>query len=70
MVVVTGMWQWGDSGGGGGSEVYRRRVRESDIDDRIDRSKRSIFGVTGKSPPEKFSGGGGVVAGGGLAGGQ
>nr|GFA40744.1 hypothetical protein [Tanacetum cinerariifolium] len=46
-----------------------RRVRESDIDDRIDRSEGNNFGFAGKSPPEKFSGGGSVVADGGLAGG-
>nr|GEZ83779.1 reverse transcriptase domain-containing protein [Tanacetum cinerariifolium] len=56
---------WGDSGGGGGSEVHRRRVRESDIDDWIDRSEGNNFGFSGKSPPEKFSGGGSVVADGG-----
>nr|GEV45333.1 retrovirus-related Pol polyprotein from transposon TNT 1-94 [Tanacetum cinerariifolium] len=55
----------GDSGGGGGSGVNRRRVRESDIDDRIDRSEGNNFGFAGKSPPEKFSGGGSVVVAGG-----
>nr|GEZ69748.1 hypothetical protein [Tanacetum cinerariifolium] len=48
----------GDSGGGGGSGVNRWRVRESDIDDQIDRSEGNNFGFAGKSPPEKFSGGG------------
>nr|GEY66045.1 putative reverse transcriptase domain-containing protein [Tanacetum cinerariifolium] len=54
----------GDSGGGG-SGVNRRRVRESDIDDRIDRSEGILFGFVRKGPPEKFSGGGGVVVAGG-----
>nr|GEV28804.1 hypothetical protein [Tanacetum cinerariifolium] len=49
----------GDSDGGGGSGVNRRRVRESDIDDRIDRSEGNNFGFAGKSPSEKFSGDGG-----------
>nr|GFB17814.1 hypothetical protein [Tanacetum cinerariifolium] len=57
----------------GGVEMGRRwmaagekgRVRESDIDERIDRVIRSIFGFAGKIPPEKFSGGSRVVAGGG-----
>nr|GFB38341.1 hypothetical protein [Tanacetum cinerariifolium] len=37
--------------------VVWRRVVASDLMDRVDRSKRSIFGFAGKSPPEKFSGG-------------
>nr|GFB62398.1 hypothetical protein [Tanacetum cinerariifolium] len=41
------------------AEEWGRRVRESDMVDQIDRSKRSIFGFAGKSPPENFSGGGG-----------
>nr|GFD33601.1 hypothetical protein [Tanacetum cinerariifolium] len=48
-----------DSGG-------KWRVVASDMMGRIDRSKRSIFGFAGKSPPKKFSGGGVVVAGGGC----
>nr|GEW72703.1 hypothetical protein [Tanacetum cinerariifolium] len=36
--------------------VVWRRVVASDLMDRVDRSKRSIFGFAGKSPPEKFSG--------------
>ncbi|GJY90189.1 putative reverse transcriptase domain-containing protein [Tanacetum coccineum] len=36
------------------------RVEESDLVGRIDRLTRIIFGVGRKSPPEKFSGGGGV----------
>nr|GFB72540.1 hypothetical protein [Tanacetum cinerariifolium] len=59
----------GDDDGDGvrwryGGEVGR--VRESDIRDRIDRKVGSIFGFAGKRPPEKFSGGGSVVAGGGC----
>nr|GFC15976.1 hypothetical protein [Tanacetum cinerariifolium] len=46
-------WRWM------AAEEWGRRVRESDMVDRIDRSKRSIFGFAGKSPPENFSGGGG-----------
>nr|GFA13037.1 putative RNA-directed DNA polymerase [Tanacetum cinerariifolium] len=36
-----------------------RRVRESDMVDRIDPVTMSLFGFAGKIPPEKFSGGGG-----------
>nr|GFB31447.1 hypothetical protein [Tanacetum cinerariifolium] len=35
-----------------------RRVRESGIDERIDRETSNLFGFAGKIPPEKFSGGG------------
>ncbi|GJX63180.1 hypothetical protein Tco_0296080 [Tanacetum coccineum] len=45
--------------GGDGGEV--RRVEESGVGDRIDPVVRSTFGVSPKSPPEKFSGGGDVV---------
>nr|GEU73200.1 hypothetical protein [Tanacetum cinerariifolium] len=48
----------------GGGE--KKRVAASDIVDRIDRKVGNLFGFAGKSSPEKFSGGGGVVAGGGL----
>nr|GEZ66175.1 hypothetical protein [Tanacetum cinerariifolium] len=41
-----GWWQWGSG----------------DIVDRIDRMVGILFGFTGKSPPENFFGGGGVVA--------
>nr|GEU48885.1 hypothetical protein [Tanacetum cinerariifolium] len=41
-----------------------RRMTESVIVDRIDRVTGSTFGFAGKSPPEKFSGDGVVVAGG------
>nr|GFA54593.1 hypothetical protein [Tanacetum cinerariifolium] len=37
----------------------KRRVRESGVDDRVDRETRNLFGFAGKIPPEKFSGGGG-----------
>nr|GFB58219.1 hypothetical protein [Tanacetum cinerariifolium]GFB58685.1 hypothetical protein [Tanacetum cinerariifolium] len=55
-------------GGGawsGGSKVWGRRVRESGIDERVDRRVRILFGFAGKIPPKKFSGGGRVVADGG-----
>nr|GEW13298.1 hypothetical protein [Tanacetum cinerariifolium] len=52
-VVVVAVEEWG------------WRVRESDIEDRIDREVRKLFGFAGKIPPEKFSDGGSVVAGGG-----
>nr|GFB47819.1 hypothetical protein [Tanacetum cinerariifolium] len=42
-----------------------RRVRESGVEGRIDRVTRKLFGFAGKIPPEKFSGGRRVVAGGG-----
>nr|GFB46470.1 hypothetical protein [Tanacetum cinerariifolium] len=38
------------------------RVRESGVEGRIDRETRNLFGFVGKIPPEKFSGGGSVVA--------
>nr|GFC33905.1 hypothetical protein [Tanacetum cinerariifolium] len=38
--------------------VEKRRVRESGVEDRIDRGIWSIFGFAGKIQPEKFSGGG------------
>nr|GFA49593.1 hypothetical protein [Tanacetum cinerariifolium] len=47
--VAVGLWMVG------------RRVGTSDIVDRVDRVIRILFGLVGKSPPEKFSGGGGVV---------
>ncbi|GJR27698.1 hypothetical protein Tco_1103930 [Tanacetum coccineum] len=40
---------------GGGGE---RRVRESGSGDRVHRVVGSLFGLAGKIPPEKFSGGG------------
>ncbi|GKD13772.1 hypothetical protein Tco_1198179 [Tanacetum coccineum] len=45
--------------GGGG-----RRVEESGCGDRIDPVTRSHFGVRRKNPPENFSGGGAMGAGG------
>ncbi|GJV45353.1 hypothetical protein Tco_1429889 [Tanacetum coccineum] len=56
-----------EGGGGGGSGGVESRVGESDYGDRADPIARSLFGLRRKSPPEKFSGGGGrrrwVVAG-------
>nr|GEZ79683.1 hypothetical protein [Tanacetum cinerariifolium] len=52
-------------GGVDGGQRGKGRVRESGVKGRIDREIRSIFGFVGKIPPEKFSGGGRVVAGGG-----
>ncbi|GJY55574.1 reverse transcriptase domain-containing protein [Tanacetum coccineum] len=53
-----------DGGSGGDDDmevvVTRWRVTASGLGDRIDRAKRNIFGFGRKSPPEKFSGGGGV----------
>nr|GEV69846.1 hypothetical protein [Tanacetum cinerariifolium] len=56
----------GDSGGGSGVTRWWWRVGESGIGDRVDRSKRSLFGFAGKSPPKKFSGGDGRLAGRGV----
>nr|GEZ67576.1 hypothetical protein [Tanacetum cinerariifolium] len=41
---------------GGGTE--KGRVRESGVDERVDRVTGTLFGFAGKIPPEKFSGGG------------
>nr|GFB38690.1 hypothetical protein [Tanacetum cinerariifolium] len=62
--VVCGVRWCGRWGGSGWWWCYAwgRRVMTSGMKDRVDRSKRSIFGFAGKSPTEKFSGGGGVVA--------
>ncbi|GKE58878.1 hypothetical protein Tco_1498063, partial [Tanacetum coccineum] len=49
------------AGGGGG----KTQMEESEYDERVDRAKRNHFGLYRKTPPEKFSGGGDVVAGGG-----
>nr|GFC59498.1 hypothetical protein [Tanacetum cinerariifolium] len=46
------------------AEEWGRRVRESGVEDRIDRETRNLFGFAGKIPPEKFSGGCRMVAGG------
>nr|GEX19272.1 ribonuclease H-like domain-containing protein [Tanacetum cinerariifolium] len=40
------------------AEEWGRRVRESGVGDRLDPVTGSLFGFAGKSPPEKFSGGG------------
>nr|GEW60150.1 hypothetical protein [Tanacetum cinerariifolium] len=60
----------GGSGGGLGSRWCGRRVGESGVGDRVDRSKMSIFGFIGKRPTGKLSGSGGgwpTLAGGRLA---
>nr|GEW57231.1 hypothetical protein [Tanacetum cinerariifolium] len=41
---------------------YGGQVGESGVDDWIDRSEGNKFGFAEKSPPEKFSGGGSLVA--------
>ncbi|GKG52193.1 hypothetical protein Tco_0547068, partial [Tanacetum coccineum] len=46
------------------------RVRESEGGDRIDQRMGSLFGLRRICPPEKFSDGGVMVAGGELAGGR
>nr|GEY58751.1 hypothetical protein [Tanacetum cinerariifolium] len=61
-VVSGGGW----CGFGGGETMVRRRVGGGGVWDRVDRLMRSLFGFAGKSPPEKFSDGGSVVAGGGC----
>ncbi|GKG63682.1 hypothetical protein Tco_0645075, partial [Tanacetum coccineum] len=47
--------------GGGGSGVVEVARGAIGIVDRVDPEVGSIFGVGRKSPPEKFSGGGGMV---------
>nr|GEX75882.1 hypothetical protein [Tanacetum cinerariifolium] len=73
VVVAARWWQRGNAGGsvvaavgsgGRGGVEMGRRVKESGVEDRIDRETGSLFGFAEKSPPEKFSGGGVVVAGG------
>nr|GEX11633.1 hypothetical protein [Tanacetum cinerariifolium] len=60
-----GGWWWPVEGGvvnrrlWWGLWMVGRRVGASDIVDRIDRKTGSLFWFAGKSPPEKFSGGGG-----------
>ncbi|GKD31001.1 hypothetical protein Tco_1241779, partial [Tanacetum coccineum] len=68
-----GAWDGDDDDGGGRlwlpEEGWQRRWRcmaASECGDRTDRVMGSIFGFGWKSPPENFSGGGDVVAGGGL----
>ncbi|GJX52010.1 hypothetical protein Tco_0280379, partial [Tanacetum coccineum] len=66
----------GDVGGGvgcGGTAAGeegegKTRVRASDHGERVDPVERRPFGVGRKTPSEKFSGGGGVVVAGMLAG--
>nr|GFC06568.1 hypothetical protein [Tanacetum cinerariifolium] len=65
---VSGEWGSGgglDGVGGSGGSGVGWRVGESGVDDWVDRSEGNKFGFAGKSPPERFSGGGRVVAGGG-----
>nr|GFB32789.1 hypothetical protein [Tanacetum cinerariifolium] len=45
-------------------EKWRWRVKESGVEDRVDRETRNLFGFVGKILPEKFSGGGWWPAGG------
>ncbi|GKC63876.1 hypothetical protein Tco_1096474 [Tanacetum coccineum] len=40
-------------------EGWKRRVAASGSGDRVDRAMRNTFGLGRKTPPEKFSGGGG-----------
>nr|GEZ78207.1 hypothetical protein [Tanacetum cinerariifolium] len=64
-------WVYGGVGvGGSGGSGVRWRVGESGVDDWIDRSEGNKFGFVGKSPPEKISGGGSVVAAVAAAGGR
>ncbi|GJS51970.1 hypothetical protein Tco_0625332 [Tanacetum coccineum] len=51
-----------DDGGDVGVVVARGA---SGVVDRVDRNDGESFGLRRKNPPEKFSGGGGMVAGGG-----
>ncbi|GJU17803.1 retrotransposable element Tf2 [Tanacetum coccineum] len=57
MAAVVVLWwrRWG------GSRRRGRRVAASDLVGRIDRLTRNTFGFGQKSPPEKFSGDGGLV---------
>ncbi|GKD30016.1 hypothetical protein Tco_1240794 [Tanacetum coccineum] len=65
VVLVGDINEWGS--GGCGSRRGEWRVVASDMGDRVDRAMSIVFGFGRKSPPENFSDGGGVVAGGGLA---
>ncbi|GKE97814.1 hypothetical protein Tco_0021165, partial [Tanacetum coccineum] len=60
--ALRGYFTWFRWLSGGGGET---RVEASVYGDRVDRPTRSLFGLAGKIPPEKFSGGGATVAGGG-----
>ncbi|GKA86223.1 putative reverse transcriptase domain-containing protein [Tanacetum coccineum] len=55
-LMAGGVWWWRGFGGGDGGDI--RRVGESELVDRVDRVVGSLFGLAGKIPPEKFSGGG------------
>nr|GFC12584.1 hypothetical protein [Tanacetum cinerariifolium] len=50
---------------GSGVTRWWCRVKESGVEDQVDRETRNLFGFAEKIPPEKFSSGGRVVAGGG-----
>ncbi|GJT83517.1 hypothetical protein Tco_1057859 [Tanacetum coccineum] len=60
------LWYYDDDeDGGGGSGVVEVARGASGVVDRVDRSDGESFGLRRKNPPEKFSCGGGMVAGGG-----
>nr|GFB72007.1 hypothetical protein [Tanacetum cinerariifolium] len=61
----SGGFYGGGDAWSGGSKGWGRRLRKSGVEGRIDRETMILFGFAGKIPPEKFSGGGRVVAGGG-----
>nr|GFA76249.1 hypothetical protein [Tanacetum cinerariifolium] len=70
--VAPWFWRWSDGSGeaaamvvvrGVAAAVARGEVAARDILDRVDRKVGKLFGFAGKSPPEKFFGGGGAVAG-------
>nr|GFD03241.1 hypothetical protein [Tanacetum cinerariifolium] len=63
-VAVGGGVGCGGFGGGGTWSGGERRVRESGVEGWIDRVTSNLFGFAEKIPPEKFSGGGVVTAGG------
>nr|GEY53770.1 integrase, catalytic region, zinc finger, CCHC-type, peptidase aspartic, catalytic [Tanacetum cinerariifolium] len=52
------VFRWRGGSGGGSTVVAAGRVRESGIDERIDRETSNLFGFAEKIQPEKFSGGG------------
>nr|GFA04758.1 hypothetical protein [Tanacetum cinerariifolium] len=52
--VAVGQRRW--SSGVDDGQRGKGRVRESGVEDRIDRETRILFGFAGKIPPEKFSG--------------
>nr|GFB00053.1 hypothetical protein [Tanacetum cinerariifolium] len=60
------VFRWRGGSGGGSTVVAAGRVRESGINERIDRETSNLFGFAGKIPPEKFSGGDVVAAAGGC----